>query len=73
MESLYTDEELATEIALFKAAIRDVGLGKSITINGETKLTEDLPQLRAHLQWLHSQKSEHRGFRSSSMIPARPV
>jgi hypothetical protein len=74
MSNLYDSiDELNTDIAACKQAIRDLMLGKSTEFNGRRWQAENLDQLRAHLTFLAKEKAKIAGHSASVAVVARPA
>ena len=61
--TIYTNEELEAELALWKQALRACATGKSYTIDGQTLTRQNMADIRAHIDFLVGEKAklERRG------------
>lgn len=73
---LFTAEELDTQIAAYKQAMLDVASGKRVRINSggtDREITsEDLPELRKHIQWLQFERANLLIGPGPQFLAARP-
>jgi len=73
MSSIYDSlEELNTDIAACKQAIRDLMLGKTTEYNGRKWQAENLDQLRAHLNFLAVEKNKFNRTAAPVSVIGRP-
>lgn len=74
---IFTSAELDEQITAFKAALLAVSKGKSFRMNtggsDRTWTSEDLPEIRATLQWLANEKSALLGTAVPVTVIGRPA
>jgi len=63
--ALYTTAEITAEIAAWKGALTALATAKSYTVSSggmtRTVTRENLPEIRAHLEWLEQQQAKASG------------
>ncbi len=69
--ALYTSDEIASEISLWKEALQACATGKSYTIDGRQLTRYDLAEIRKHLEWLADIEASIAGQQTT--ILARPM
>lgn len=69
--SIWTADELNTQIAAFKKALLVVAGGQSVTVDGTTYTNADLQSIQKTLEYLNQQKLALAGSGGPRVVPGR--